>query len=89
MPELHERTDHMPKTLPIDEAREMQKRSVNARKRNSIGIPDGEKLLSTRTRKQKAIALKDDSLTLAENLKRISRKMGLSERTIRRYLVGK
>ena len=80
----------MPRThLPVDEAREMHKRSLKARKRNSAGLPAGEKQFPTRSRKKKAIALQDDSLTLAENLTKISRKMGLSERTIRRYLVGK
>ena len=64
------------------EAAEMQRKSVISRKRNSLLRADGDKQQPTRERKEKAIALHADGLTVNE----IKTKMGVSRRTVKRYL---
>ena len=51
-------------------------------KRNSLLRADGDKQQLTRERKEKAIALHADGLTVNE----IKTKMGVSRRTVKRYL---
>ena len=72
------------KNFTLQESREMQRKSVISRKRNSLSRADGEKQQPTRERKARAIELHDRGLTVNE----IKTKMGLSRRTINRYLHG-
>ena len=64
------------KKFTTEEARELQKASVIARKRNDRGQQP------TRERKERAIELHASGLTVNE----IKTKMGLSRRTVKRYL---